>query len=228
MRCSVTTEGLSESHSVKNCMRIYRDEQRDNKIYARIDGKEVWLGTRDISVSRRKNGRATVVIKPDKYSVKLHNRSLHADDEREERHVEVVPDHTAGQTRSIPAGEVEAITENREYVSIKIGYMTTVKMSLEKEQENTHIEIKGKNPKVNTGDGEINIDESVDKSTNVDDSVVGGNSEIGSTGENRCEKHNRRYSEGVCPRCTCPSCGNTENLMKTFCPECGHQIAENS
>jgi hypothetical protein len=177
------------------------------------------------------------VIKPDKDSVKLHNRSLHADDEREERHVEVVPDHTAGQTRSIPAGEVEAITENREYVSIKIGYMTTVKMSLEKEQENIRVDVKGKKNKVsigghvgeevNTGD-EINIDESVDKSNNVDDSVVGGNSEIGSTGENRCEKHNRRYSEGVCPRCTCPGCGNTENLMKTFCPECGYQIAENS
>jgi hypothetical protein len=128
---------------------LYRIEDRDQQVFAEVDGDPIPLGVSDPTVSRKKDG-APVVVDPREEFVVVRNAGNH-------NTVRIDEKATGGVDAEIDEGGVARL---RRDATIEIGYQTTLELVVERSRTQV---IKGE--KVVMGD-------EIDNSTRVDDSVV--------------------------------------------------------
>lgn len=172
---------------------IYRDPEHSRAVVAEQKGEKVRLGVSDVTVSRKKNGTAPVVLDPKDNFIEVHNNGNSNG---------VVIESSSGKQK-VREGFVETVQTDTD---LKIGYNTILCVIVETVSEVTNIEHAGEGDVV-AGDKKV---ENVDKSTEVgQDAVVNrlnthNTEESGSSEADTksfCEKHEIAYEGEVCPKC---------------------------
>ena len=171
---------------------IYRDPEQSRAVVAEQKGEKVELGVSDVTVSRKKNGKAPVVLDPKDNFIEVHNNGNSNG---------VVILSSSGKQK-VKEGFVETVQTDTE---LKIGYNTTLSVIVETVSEVTKIgAVEGDFVE---GDKKV---ENVDQSTEVgEDAVVNRlnthNTEESSSSDadtkNFCERHEIAYEGEVCPKC---------------------------
>jgi hypothetical protein len=201
---------------------VYRDPDRGQEIVAESDGDVVALGVADVTVSRRDEAGAPVVIVPREEQLEIENNG-------NANGVTVV---SAGSRTEVATGRVESVTTD---ATISIGYRTDLQLQIERE---TRLE----QNVVHQGEGDVVLGDFTDQSTTVgDDNVMnrtdieggtsGGESDRGDAtaasadagGTNRAgtEAATRDSSDAT----RCPDCGMETRPSDAYCSGCGRELA---
>lgn len=234
--------------SLDSRVEIYRDPDNSHTVIARTQEREYDLGINDVTVSRRKNETAPILIEPCQSRIEIHNK-------QNTNSITVVSE---GERTELTQGLTETV---RDTAKITVGYQTEFQLKV-KEEVKTEINVDGDvDGDVVAGnqsktDERTQIVDSVvnrsnvgrDNAASVEDSIVNrsnisGSSEQdsadGSDTQNHCEKHNILYEGDVCPKCLqeqspqkkesaeakfCMYCGATITKRVTACPDCGKDL----
>lgn len=211
---------------------IYRDPEESERILADVDDKTIPLGVADVTVSRKKKGRAPVVVSPRAEFIEIRNNG-------NSNGVTVVSN---GEERKVSEGHVETVTRD---ARISIGYQTDLQLTVEREA-------KVEQNVVNKGQGDVIMGDSIDKSTSIGDDNVINRSDIGGQGPadvgddnviNRSDVSGSTAEEAPAsnPRDQqtpsdgtvdsggetqfCIGCGTEVGAHVKYCPNCGQELA---
>jgi hypothetical protein len=249
MQGYITAEGSTKGGvPIESDTAIYRDSDESEQVLAQTADRIVSLGVADVTVSRKKDDTAPVVISPQSEFIEIQNNG-------NTNGVTVVEQ---GEKRSIAEGHVENVTRD---ASITIGYQTELQLTIERES-------KVEQNVVYEGDGDVVMGDSIDKSTSIGDDNVINRSEIGGPeaaadvgDDNIINRSN--ISEGNSPARTddgqhrtrqnpsetdrsqsstsergqsddtqdvrfCMGCGTELTPQAVYCPSCGRKIENSS
>lgn len=201
---------------------VYRDPERGERIVAERDENVVSLGVADVTVSRRGNAGAPIVIVPREERIEIRNNG----------NSNGVTVASAGDTTDVAAGRIESVTTD---ATISIGYRTTLQLQIERDariEQNV----------VNQGDGNVVMGDMTDNSTTVGDDNVMNRTDVGGGGrkptvrgpgesktsnapETRSEPGTKPSGGGQPESASCPDCGAETRPGDAFCSGCGRELA---
>lgn len=201
---------------------VYRDPERGEQIVAERDENVVPLGVADVTVSRRGNAGAPIVIVPREERVEIRNNG----------NSNGVTVASAGDTTDVAAGRIESVTTD---AAISIGYRTTLQLQIERDariEQNV----------VHQGEGNVVMGDLTDNSTTVGDDNVMNRTDVGGSveqepavrGSNTSKASNSpdvrsgsgetRSGGGQPESARCPDCGAETRPEDSFCSGCGREL----
>lgn len=216
---------------------VYRDPTDGHQVVVETDQTTATLGIADVTVSRKQDDSAPVVLRAQAESIEVRNLG----------NSNGVVVRTEGDTQEIEQGFSARV---RRDAVIELGYQTELRLTVEREA------------KVEVSDGDYVAGDKVDNSTHIDDSVVNrsdigsgegeatvedsvvNRSDVGSAEsdetptQNFCDRHQRTYTGPVCPDCAegtqsptaanetkfCLYCGESIPAQAVACPACGKNL----
>jgi hypothetical protein len=236
-------QGGAGAVPIESQAEVYRDPDSGQEVTVATDGSESSLGVADVTVSRKKNGTAPVVLKPESECIEVRNRG----------NTNGVVVRTDGDHKELQEGFSARL---RRDAVLQIGHQTKLRLTIEREAREEYV-IGGDVD----ADGDVVMGEqrNVDQRTTVEDVVakeievdgdspaevrdtvandmrVGANGDDESPTQNVCEDHGT-YTGQVCPKCEstddassegdskyCIFCGDTVPTSAQACPECGKEF----
>jgi ribosomal protein L40E len=160
MRGYISAGGSTEGRvPLESETAIYRDPGDSEQVLAQIGDQTRSLGVADVTVSRKKDDTAPIVISPQSEFIEIRNNG-------NTNGVTVVEQ---GDKRSVATGHVENVTRD---ASIEIGYQTELQLTISRES-------KIEQNIVHEGDGDVVMGDSIDESTSVGDDNIINRSDIG-------------------------------------------------
>lgn len=207
---------------VRSRTAVYRDPDRGQEIVAETDEGVVPLGVADVTVSRRGDSGAPVVIVPQEERIEIRNNG-------NANGVTVV---SAGDRTEVSAGRVESVTTD---AVVSIGYRTELQLQIERDarlEQNV----------VHRGEGDVVMGDLTDRSTTVGDDNVMNRTDVGGTGRggdpDRADgptasagtdggrATGESGGEGGGPTAErCPDCGAGIRPNDAYCSGCGRKLA---
>jgi hypothetical protein len=215
---------------VRSRTAVYRDPDRGQEIVAETDDGVVPLGVADVTVSRRGDSGAPVVIVPREERIEIRNNG-------NANGVTVV---SAGERTEVSAGRVESVTTD---AAVSIGYRTELQLQIERDarlEQNV----------VHRGEGDVVMGDLTDRSTTVGDDNVMNRTDVGeagqadgpdradgatasagtdggrATGEGGGGRESESGDEGGGPAGGhCPDCGAETRPSDAYCSGCGRKLA---
>lgn len=209
---------------------IYRDPENSQYITIETSEQKMTVDIADVTVSRKKNGKAPVVITPESECIEVRN----------EGNSNGIHVQTEGDQKEIGEGFSARI---RRDAVLQIGYQTKLRLTVNREAREEYV-IDG-DVKAN-GDVVMGDQRNVDERTTVEDVVAkelevdsDGSAEVKDTvgnkidtGENEkedtqtqniCEEHGV-YTGPVCPDCAEVNDSEDESQSTKFCIYCGEPV----
>lgn len=233
-------QGGTGAVPIESRTEVYRDPESGQEVTVATNGSESRLGVADVTVSRKKDGTAPVVLKPESECIEVRNRG----------NSNGVVVRTEGDQQEIEEGFSARL---RRDAVLKIGHQTRLRLTVEREAREEYV-IGGDVD----ADGDVvmgdqrhvdnrqsyedfvakEVDTNGDSPTEIQDGVIGDMSGAGeessdSPTKNICDEHGA-YTGPVCPDCNretdsvetkfCIYCGESVPALAEVCPECGKEL----
>ncbi len=191
---------------------LYRDSGDGTTIIAETPSDIIDLGIGDVTVSRKKEGLAPVVVVPQDQTIEIRNQA----------NSNGVTVESQGTTHDVPQGHLQTVSND---ATITIGYQTSFHLE-------TVSEARVENNVVHRGDGDVVMGDSIDRSTTVEDSVVNRSDIADGSDSGRVETQSPEEvaaaanAQSSSTQQFCPQCGEEISSDAAFCPYCGASLPQ--